>query len=51
MKIKLMILDRLAETRSGQMRPQDYFIREGHLDFWQYSPDVCQTKRIATVFA
>ncbi len=49
MKIKLQIIDRLAPRR----RPiceDDYFIRSGKLDYWQYSPENCRSRVIATCF-
>lgn len=47
MKVKLIIVDAFDRTESA---PEfHYFIREGHLDRWQYSPDCC-AKRIETVF-
>ena len=47
MKLKLIIIDVFdAEKRSS---PIKYFIDDGHIDRWQYSPDGC-SKIIATEF-
>ena len=47
MKLKLIIIDVFdAEKRST---PIKYFIDEGHIDRWQYSPDGCN-KNISTEF-
>ena len=50
MKIKLIFIDRLpAETEPG--RPH-YFLPDGdRLTHWRYSPDICEAKRLETVFA
>jgi len=50
MKIKLMIIDKLPAGETAPLQPDDYFLQEGHLDYWQYSPDCCRTKRVCTVF-
>lgn len=48
MKIKLIIVD--AFEGEKPLRKPEYFIRGGHLDFWQYSPENCR-KRIFTDFS
>ncbi len=47
MKIKLIIVD--AFDASYSLPKVRYFIREGHLDRWQYSTD-CSHKLVETVF-
>lgn len=51
MKIKLVILECQEEPRKKLLTPRDYYIREGHLERWQYSPDCCIEKQVFTVFA
>lgn len=48
MKIKLIIVD--AFENESPVSPIDYYITEGHIDRWQYSPDCCK-KKIETVFS
>lgn len=47
MKVKLIIIDEAGDAPPPAL-PQ-YFIREGHLEYWQYSPPGA-SKRIETVF-
>ncbi len=47
MKIKLIIIDVFDEGKSRM--PNNYFIENGHIDRWQYSPDDCR-KVIETEF-
>ena len=47
MKIKLIIVD--AFESEGEPDLPEYFIRNGHIDFWQYSPEGC-SKNISTDF-
>ena len=47
MKIKLIIVD--AFDGEAAPSPLCYYITEGHIDRWQYSPDCCR-KNISTVF-
>lgn len=48
MKLKLVIID--TQDRSpAPPPPLRYFITEGHLSYWRYSPDLCE-KRVETVF-
>lgn len=47
MKIKLIIID--AQDVPAAPPPLQYFITEGHLDRWLYSPPRCE-KRIETLF-
>ncbi len=47
MKVKLIIID--AFQVSNQHLPIKYYIKNDHIDYWQYSPDVCQ-KNIITEF-
>ena len=39
MKIKLAIVDKLGAVRATP--PMKYFIKEGHIDRWEYSPKNC----------
>lgn len=48
MKVKLSIVDVLAPTAPPE--PPPYFIQEGHIDEWIYTPPCCDRKYIATVF-
>ena len=48
MKIKLTVIDVLAPSEAPP-QPQ-YFITEGHIDEWVYTPTCCDRKYIATVF-
>ena len=48
MKIKLTVIDVLASSEAPPL-PQ-YFITEGHIDEWVYTPACCDRKYIATVF-
>ncbi len=47
MKLKLVLID--AQDSVDLPPPLKYFITEGHIDRWQYSPDNCH-KMIETVF-
>jgi predicted AAA+ superfamily ATPase len=47
MKIKLIIVD--AFESEGEPDIPEYFIKSGHIDFWQYSPEGC-SKNISTDF-
>lgn len=47
MKIKLIIVD--AFDGDNAPSPLCYYITEGHIDRWQYSPDSCR-KNISSVF-
>ena len=49
MKVKLLVVDRLGRQRRA-ITEDDYFIRSGHLDRWQYSPADCTGKIITTIF-
>ena len=51
MKIKLVVLDRLPGAARRMIRGEDYRITNGHLDQWQYHPDVCSEKQVITQFA
>lgn len=48
MKIKLTVIDVLAP--SGEPEPPQYFVADGHIDEWIYTPACCDRKYIATVF-
>ncbi len=48
MKIKLVIVDTQGDTQCADS--PDYFISEGHIDYWRYSPDESQ-KVIETDFS
>ena len=47
MKIKLLVIDRLSLPPHSRLR---YFISEGHIDRWIYSPASCKKKLIETDF-
>lgn len=47
MKIKLIIVD--TDSASPPTVPLKYFISEGHIDYWQYSPD-CSERTVFTRF-
>ena len=48
MKIKLTVIDVLAP--SAEPDPPPYFITDGHIGEWVYTPPCCDRKYIATVF-
>ena len=48
MKVKLAIIDVLPAHDAPA--PPPYFITEGHIDEWVYTPACCERKYIATVF-
>lgn len=48
MKIKLTIIDVLAPADTPA--PPRYFVTDGHMDEWVYTPACCDRKYIATVF-
>lgn len=48
MKIKLVIID--VGTKENNMTLPEYFVNDGHIDFWQYSPNEC-SKEIITYFS
>ena len=48
MKVKLAIIDVLGAAPSPA--PPRYFLPEGRLDCWVYTPETCRTKFIATEF-
>lgn len=48
MKIKLIIVD--ADGSAGYRTEEKYYIEDGHIDFWQYSPN-CAQKKIFTDFS
>lgn len=48
MKVKLAVIDVLAPFAPPEDPP--YFIRDGHIDEWVYTPPCCEKKYIATVF-
>ena len=47
MKIKLIIVD--TEAADSTFREPKYFISEGHIDFWRYSPE-CSERLVCTSF-
>lgn len=49
MKIKLTIID-LLPPQAERLPPPHYFLKEGHIDHWVYTPSVCDTKFIETRF-
>ena len=48
MKIKLVIVD--SHFSDSPSKKPEYFISDGHMDFWQYSPDNCE-KQVYTDFS
>ena len=50
MKIKLTVIDRLCRP-SGPPPALRYYLTEGHIDQWVYSPPCCACKYIATNFS
>ncbi len=50
MKIKLIIIDVFREKFERFITPADYFITDGHIETWKYSPEVCTRKEIISVF-
>ncbi len=50
MKVKLNIVD-VVQRPPQQPKPLHYFIQQGRLERWQYSPESCQSKQVVTVFA
>lgn len=51
MKIKLALLDKTHGEGKRLIRPEDYYIRGGTLQRWQYQPDSCCRQCVETVFA
>lgn len=50
MKIKLIVIDVFGKDQGAHLTRNDYFITNGHLDVWEYSPPSCEKKKIYTVF-
>ncbi len=48
MKIKLVIID--TYPAEEQPLPLNYFIKQGHIDYWRYSPTECP-KLVESIFA
>jgi len=48
MKVKLAVIDILMDSAPPEKPP--YFIKEGHINEWVYTPPCCEKKYIATVF-
>ncbi len=48
MKVKLVIID--TYPSEGQPLPMNYFIKQGHIDYWRYSPAECD-KLVESRFA
>ncbi len=48
MKVKLTVIDVLAPYDAPT--PPRYFITEGHIDEWIYTPVGCDKKPVKTVF-
>lgn len=49
MKIKLTIIDLIPPPAIDPPAPR-YFLTEGHLDRWVYTPPACESKHIETIF-
>ncbi len=47
MKIKLIVIDKIDDEKRGEI---EYFIRDGKIKHWCYSPDSCTKKKIYTDF-
>lgn len=50
MKIKLIVIDVFSKSQAKHVSQTDYFIRDGHIDSWQYSPDGCSRKKVISEF-
>lgn len=50
MKIKLVIIDKLPQVSKKLITPDDYFLTEGHIDRWEFSPGDSSKKKAITVF-
>jgi len=50
MKIKLIIIDVFPDEKVETISDSDYFVHEGHISKWQYSPEYCGKKNIFTDF-
>lgn len=48
MKVKLVIID--TYPSEAQPLPMNYFIKQGHIDYWRYSPNECD-KLVESYFA
>lgn len=51
MKVKLVIIDALECTSSKTVSAADYYITDGHIDRWRYTPAECGGKLVETVFS
>ncbi len=51
MKIKLIIISVFTPESENLIKTSDYFITDGHIDKWQYSPEDCLKKDISTDFS
>ena len=49
MKIKLIIIDKVEGT--SEVSPIKYYLPEGRMKKWQYTPDTCSTKTIESDFS
>jgi len=49
MKIKLVVIEKLETDKSFKI-PLEYFISEGRLTRFQYTPAICQRKIVETIF-
>ncbi|MBR4303829.1 MAG: 30S ribosomal protein S1 [Clostridia bacterium] len=50
MKIKLLIIDSEEKCERRLITPRDYYLTEGILHTWRYSPIECEDKIVQTVF-
>ncbi len=50
MKIKLVIIDNLGRSFERRIKHSDYFIRDGHIDSWCYSPNSSERIKNKAVF-
>ena len=46
MKVKLLVIERFEAAPS----PMEYFITDGHIDYWRYSPPGCTKKTVERYF-
>ena len=51
MKIKLIIIDALECPAYKAVSTGDYYITDGHIDVWRYTPPQCGGKLVETVFS
>ena len=50
MKVKLLIIDILEQKKRKLIDESDYYVRDGRMDFFCYTPPECASKNIETIF-